>query len=104
MLDEDSKKLPGAARRREAGKSSRLAASVLCPAGMGAGGLVTFEANLEAPPVALLAAGFLLVLIALSGRLPSRLQWETALGEAGGRRQRVPCSLGLDDALEARIP
>jgi hypothetical protein len=43
-------------------------------AGLGSGGTAVFITHLEAGPVALIAAGLLLVLIGIGGQLPSRLK------------------------------
>ena len=43
-------------------------------AALGAGGLAVFVTRLEAGPVALLAVGFLFLIIGISGRLPNRLK------------------------------
>jgi len=57
--------------------------------GLGAGGVAVFVTNLEAGPVALIAAGLLLLLIGMGGRMPSRLkvgdneaEWLEAVGQA----------------------
>jgi hypothetical protein len=42
--------------------------------GLGAGGAAVFITHLEAGPMALLAAGFLFMIIGMSGRMPSRLK------------------------------
>jgi hypothetical protein len=52
----------------------RVGAVILGLASLGSGGAAVFIAHVEAGPVALIAAGFLLLLIGASGRLPSRLK------------------------------
>jgi len=42
--------------------------------GLGSGGVAVFVTHLEAGPVALLAVGLVLLLVAAGGRLPSRLK------------------------------
>ena len=61
----------------------RAVAVSLGIAGLGAGGIAVFVMKLEAGPVALLAVGFLFLIVGMSGRLPNRLkigeseaQWE----------------------------
>lgn len=53
---------------------NRAALDVLGLAGLGAGGAAVFITHLEAGPVALIAAGLLLLLIGMGGRMPSRLK------------------------------
>jgi hypothetical protein len=63
--------------RRQAIKISRwarAAAGLLGLAGVGAGGTAVFVTDVEAGPVALIAAGVLFLLIGLSGVLPTRLK------------------------------
>src|SRR6266567_3153486 len=52
----------------------RVGAVGLGLAGLGSGGAAVFLTRVEAGPVALIAAGFLLLLIGASGRLPNRLK------------------------------
>lgn len=52
----------------------RAAAIVLGLAGLGSGGAAVFLTHVEAGPVALIAVGFLFLLIGTSGRLPNRLK------------------------------
>lgn len=56
------------------GRPSRCTALVVGLAAMGAGGVAAFRAHLEAPPVALLTAGLILVLVGLAGVMPTRLK------------------------------
>jgi hypothetical protein len=53
---------------------SRVGAVVIGLAGLGSGGVAVFVTHLEAGPVGLLAVGFLLLVVGMSGRLPSRLK------------------------------
>jgi len=53
---------------------NRAILDVLGLAGLGAGGAAVFITDLEAGPVALIAAGLLLLLIGIGGRMPSRLK------------------------------
>ena len=52
----------------------RAAAIILGLAGLGSGGVAVFVTHLEAGPVALLAVGFLLLIIGMGGHMPSRLK------------------------------
>jgi hypothetical protein len=74
MADEDPGSRPQPLRAAiRLSKPSRYTALILGLAAMGAGGVAAFKAHLEAPPVALLAAGLILVLAGLAGVLPTRL-------------------------------
>lgn len=53
---------------------SRAGAIILGVAGLGSGAVAVYVTRLEAGPVGLLAVGFLLLLIGMSGRLPTRLK------------------------------
>lgn len=53
---------------------SRVLAYVLGFASLGAGGVAVFITHVEAGPVALLAVGLIFMIVALSGRLPTRLK------------------------------
>jgi hypothetical protein len=53
---------------------NRAILDVLGLAGLGAGAAAVFITHLEAGPVALIAAGLLLLLIGMGGRMPSRLK------------------------------
>jgi hypothetical protein len=55
-------------------KWNRAIFDILGLAGLGAGGAAVFITHLEAGPVALIAAGLLLLLIGMGGRMPSRLK------------------------------
>src|SRR4051794_5360889 len=57
------------------GKSQRAAAWVLGLGGLGSGGTAVFVTDSEAGPVALLVVGLILVLVAVGGRLPTRLKF-----------------------------
>jgi hypothetical protein len=74
VVDEDSDRPQTLRAAVRLGKPSRWAAFVLGLAGVGAGALASFKAHLEAPPVALLAVGLILVLVGLAGVLPTRLK------------------------------
>jgi hypothetical protein len=52
----------------------RIGAAILGLVGLGSGGVAVFLTHVEAGPVALITAGFLLLLIGMSGQLPSRLK------------------------------
>jgi hypothetical protein len=53
---------------------NRAALDVLGLAGLGAGGAAVFITHLEAGPVALLVVGLILLLVGMSGRMPTRLK------------------------------
>jgi hypothetical protein len=53
---------------------ARASAIALGLIGLGAGGVAVFVTHLKAGPVALITAGLLLLLIGMSGRMPSRLK------------------------------
>jgi hypothetical protein len=53
---------------------NRAALDVLGIAGLGAGGAAVFITHLEAGPVALLVVGMVLLLVGMSGRMPTRLK------------------------------
>jgi hypothetical protein len=70
------------------GTRNRVIAYTLGVAGLGAGGVAVFLTHVEAGPVALLAVGLIFMIVALSGRIPSRLkigeneaEWQDAAGE-----------------------
>ena len=78
---------------------SRVTAFALGFAGLGAGGAAVFITHVEAGPVALLAVGLIFMIIALSGRLPTRLkigeneaEWQEAAGQV------------IETAVEASSP
>jgi tetratricopeptide (TPR) repeat protein len=84
----------------------RAVAVALGAAGLGAGGVAVFVTKLEAGPVALLAVGFLFLIVGMSGRLPNRLkigeneaEWITESKER--IRQQVPQVGALLDASGA---
>jgi hypothetical protein len=56
------------------GRPSRWAAFILGLAGLGSGSAAVFITRLEAGPVALIAAGLLLVMVGLVGHAPTRLK------------------------------
>ena len=61
-------------------------------AGLGAGGVAVFVTKLEAGPVALLAVGFLFIVVGMSGRLPNRLkigESEAAWPDIEKSRERI---------------
>jgi hypothetical protein len=98
MADDDSggPQLVRAAIRL--GQPTRLAAFILGVAGMGAGGVAAFRAHLEAPPVALLAAGLILALVGMAGVMPTRLK--AGDNEAEFLEQRLATALkeGVESA------
>jgi len=53
---------------------SRVGTTTIGLAGLGSGAVAVFVTHLEAGPVGLLAAGFLLFMIGVGGRMPSRLK------------------------------
>jgi hypothetical protein len=59
---------------RQLGPWSRIGATTIGLAGLGSGAVADFVTHLEAGPVGLLAVGFLLLVIGMSGRLPTRLK------------------------------
>src|SRR5262245_44120960 len=65
---------PKGAASARLGLLSRIGATIIGLAGLGSGAVAVFVTHLEAGPVGLLAAGFLLLVIGMSGRLPSRLK------------------------------
>jgi hypothetical protein len=72
----------GGQKKPERGRSAipipltqRWIAGVLGVACLGAGATATFIRSVEAGPVALVAGGVLLVLVALAGYMPRRLKW-----------------------------
>jgi hypothetical protein len=82
-------------------------------AGLGSGGVAVFVTQLEAGPVALLAVGFVLLLVGVGGRLPSRLKmgeneaaWEGVeefvrfVGEDTPTEQTPELLEALDDLAE----
>lgn len=78
---------------------SRLTAYALGVAGLGAGGVAVFITHVEAGPVALLAVGLIFMIIALSGRLPTRLK----IGENEAEWQEVAGEV-IETAIEASPP
>ena len=68
-------------------------------AGLGAGGVAVFITHVEAGPVALLAVGLIFMIIALSGRLPTRLK----IGENEAEWQEVAGEV-IETAIEASPP
>ncbi len=74
--------IPAQKITRTAGQSlngfSRTASAVLGLAGLLAGGVAIFITHVEAGPVALVAAGLIFLLIAMSGRMPSSLKYGDA--------------------------
>lgn len=88
--------------RRPANKlstPSRVTAYALGFAGLGAGGVAVFITHVEAGPVALLAVGLIFMIIALSGRLPTRLK----IGENEAEWQGVAGEV-IEIAVEAAPP
>jgi len=59
----------------------RVASTLLALAGLASGGIATFVTHVEAGPVALITAGLILLLVAISGRMPRALRY----GEAEAR-------------------
>ena len=78
---------------------SRVTAYALGVAGLGAGGVAVFITHVEAGPVALLAVGLIFMIIALSGRLPTRLK----IGENEAEWQEVAGEV-IETAVEASPP
>jgi hypothetical protein len=90
------------ATRRPANKlstPSRVTAYGLGIAGLGAGGAAVFITHVEAGPVALLAVGLIFMIIALSGRLPTRLR----IGDTEAEWQDVAGEV-IETALDAASP
>lgn len=80
---------------------ARLAAGTLGAAGVGAGGAAVFVTQVEAGPVALIAAGVLFTFIALSGVMPTRLkigdneaEWRQEVAESAASIQRQVPEVG----------
>lgn len=72
-------------------------------AGLGAGGVAVFVTKLEAGPVALLAVGFLFLVVGMSGRLPNRLKigeseaaWDTEKSKERIRQEAPQVGALLD--------
>jgi hypothetical protein len=68
---------------------SLVTAYALGIASLGAGGVAVFITHVEAGPVALLFVGLIFMIVALSGRLPTRLK----LGENEAEWQRLQATL-----------
>ena len=78
---------------------SRVMAYVLGSAGLGAGGVAVFITHVEAGPVALLAVGLIFMIVALSGRLPTRLR----VGDNEAEWQEVASNV-IETAVDAAPP
>jgi hypothetical protein len=78
---------------------SRLTAFTLGIAGLGAGGVAVFITHLEAGPAGLLAVGLIFMIIALSGRLPTRLK----IGENEAEWQQIAGDI-IETALDSATP
>ena len=74
-------------------------AYVLGSAGLGAGGVAVFITHVEAGPVALLAVGLIFMIVALSGRLPTRLR----VGDNEAEWQEVAGNI-IETAVDASPP
>ena len=81
----------------------RAVAVALGVAGLGAGGVAVFVTKLEAGPVALLAVGFLFLVVGMSGRLPNRLKigeseaaWDTEKSKERIRQEAPQVGALLD--------
>jgi hypothetical protein len=82
--------------RRKDGETTRPSPGI---AGLGAGGVAVFITHVEAGPVALLAVGLIFMIVALGGRLPTRLK----IGENGAEWQEAAGEV-IETALDAAPP
>ena len=78
---------------------SRVTAYAFGVASLGAGGVAVFITHVEAGPVALLFVGLIFMIIALSGRLPTRLR----IGEHEAEWQEVAGDI-IETALDSATP
>jgi hypothetical protein len=78
---------------------SRVTAYSLGIASLGAGGVAVFTTHVEAGPVALLFVGLIFMIVALSGRLPTRLR----IGESEAEWQDVAGAI-IETAVDASPP
>lgn len=78
---------------------SRVTAYALGVASLGAGGVAVFITHVEAGPVALLAVGLIFMIVALSGRLPTRLR----IGENEAEWQDLAGGI-IETAVDASPP
>jgi hypothetical protein len=100
MADEDGGRPQILRAAIRLGRPSRWAAFILGLLGMAAGGLAAFRAHLEAPPVALLAGGLILVLIGLGGTMPTRLK--IGDNEAEWMQERAMVAQALKEEVQAQ--
>lgn len=85
---------------------ARIVCGVLGLAGLGAGATAVFVTDVEAGPAALLLAGLVLIVIALSGALPSSLKMgdnEVKFGAAGGVLDQTLERAGVSTGEKAAI-
>ena len=78
---------------------SRVTAYALGIASLGAGGVAVFTTHVEAGPVALLFVGLIFMIVALSGRLPTRLR----IGDNEAEWQEYAGDI-IETALDAAPP
>lgn len=78
---------------------SRVTAYALGAASLGAGGVAVFITHVEAGPVALLFVGLIFMIVALSGRLPTRVK----IGENEAEWQEVAGDI-IETALDSATP
>lgn len=78
---------------------SRVTAYALGTASLGAGGVAVFTTHLEAGPVALLFVGLIFMIIALSGRLPTRIK----IGDSEAEWQDIAGGV-IEAALDSATP
>ena len=78
---------------------SRVTAYALGIASLGAGGVAVFTTHVEAGPVALLFVGLIFMIVALSGRLPTRLR----IGDNEAEWQEYAGDI-IEAALDAASP
>lgn len=78
---------------------SRVTAYALGIASLGAGGVAVFTTHVEAGPVALLFVGLIFMIVALSGRLPTRLK----IGDNEAEWQEFAGDV-IETALDAAPP